>query len=178
MGSCCVSLEVIEVVVARPTIKSGDVSLVVQSSVDDTCEEPLHPRSRIRENCASHGCPQESDLDFLFPLAMKELRRQMLPVSTGGEVCRVLKRSSDGWMRPPFSDFISVMRQFTIECRCATSARAAASLEEAKHTSRVALRPETAAVVRISAGLDCEAVSPLGSVVIPGSANFMPQTTA
>ena len=51
----------------------------------------------------------------------------MLPIATGGDVCRVLKRSSDGWTLPPvavvsvlfsqFSDFISVMQQFTIECR-------------------------------------------------------------
>ena len=52
----------------------------------------------------------------------------MLHISAGGDVCRVLKRSSDGRMQPPvryphkravvntllpqFSDFISVMRQF------------------------------------------------------------------
>ena len=35
--------------------------------------------------------------------------------------------------------------------------------EEATHTSRAALRPGTAAAVKISAGLDCVAVSPLGS---------------
>ena len=54
-------------------------------------------------NCASHGCPSawESDLDFVFPPAMQGFRRQVLPVSTGGDVCRVLKRWSDGWMRPP-----------------------------------------------------------------------------
>ena len=39
-------------------------------------------------------------------------------------------------------------------------------MEEATHTSRAA-----PAVVKISAGLDCEAVSPLGSVVMPGSAS-------
>ena len=76
---------------------------------------------------------QESDLDFVFPPAMKGFRRQRLPVPAGGNVCSVLKRSSDGWMRrpvrgpnrravvkillPQFSEFISVMRQFTIECR-------------------------------------------------------------
>ena len=83
----------------------------------------------------ARGCPpaQESDLDFVFPPAMNGIRQQMLPVSAGGDVCRVLKRSSDGWMRlpvhsphqravvkillPQFSDFISVMRKFTIECR-------------------------------------------------------------
>ena len=32
----------------------------------------------------------------------------------------------------------------------------------------------TAAVVKISAGLDCETVSPLGSVLMPESASFIP----
>ena len=36
--------KVVEVVVARPSVKSGDMSPVVQSSVDDACEEPLCPR--------------------------------------------------------------------------------------------------------------------------------------
>ena len=53
---CCVSLKVVEVVVARPSVKRGDMSPVVQGSVDDACEEPLCPCRRIRENCASHGC--------------------------------------------------------------------------------------------------------------------------
>ena len=48
----------------------------------------------------------------------------------------------------------------------------------ATRTTRAALYSGTAAVVKISAGLDCEAVSPLGSVVMPESASFMPQTTA
>ena len=37
-------------------------------------------------------------------------------------------------------------------------------MEEVTHTSRAALRPGKAAVVKISAGLYCEAESPLGSV--------------
>ena len=57
----------------------------------------------------------------------------VLPAATGGDVCCVLKCSSDGRMRPPsrcpgsraavnvllskFSDFISVVRQLTIKCR-------------------------------------------------------------
>ena len=69
--------------------------------------------------------------------------------------------SSHGWMRstircrhkraaldtqlPEFSDFISVIA-------CAASSRAAAAMEEATRTSRAALRPGTAAVVKISAG--------------------------
>ena len=64
-----------------------------------------------------------------------------------------------------FPDFISVMRQFTIECRlCSISARCRCN-GGGTQTSRAALRQGPAAVVRISAGLDCEAVSPLGSVV-------------
>ena len=61
---------------------------------------------------------------------------------------------------------------------CPASPRAAAAMDEATHTSRAAMRPGTAAVVKISAGLDCEAVSPLGSVVMPGSESLKPQTTA
>ena len=60
----------------------------------------------------------------------------------------------------------------------AASPRAAAALEEATQTSMAVLRPGTAVVVKISAGLDCDAVSPLGSVVVPGSASFKPHTTA
>ena len=39
-------------------------------------------------------------------------------------------------------------------------------------------RTGTVAVVRRSAGLDCVSVSPLGSVVMPGSASFSPPHTA
>ena len=44
--------------------------------------------------------------------------------------------------------------------------------------SRAALRPGTAAVVKRSASLDCASVSPLGSVVMPGSARLSPPKTA
>ena len=126
---------------------------------------------------------------------MQGFRRQVLPAVRGGDVCGVLKRASDGWRRPPvrgpnqravvnvllpqFAGLISVCVRLRSDAACAASPRAGgASMEEAMNTSRAALRPGTAAVVRISAGLDCEAVSPLGSVVMPGSASFMPQTTA
>ena len=123
----------------------------VSASKPSTSWSPSPPSRAGAELCrrylrraalrASQGCcpAQESDFDFLFPPAMKGFRRQMLPVSTGGDVCRVLKRTSDDRMRPPvrgphqrvvvnillpqFSDFISVMQQFTIECRlCSISA--------------------------------------------------------
>ena len=74
---------------------------------------------------------------------------------------------------PQFPDFVSAVREFTIECRlCGVSPRPAAAMEEATHTSRAALRPGTAAAVKISAGLDCEAVSPLGSAVMPEYASY------
>ena len=65
-------------------------------------------------------------------------------------------------------DFMPVVRQFSIRRkRCLrVSPRAAAALEEATHTSRAALRPGTAAVVKRSACLDCVPVSLLGSVVM------------
>ena len=193
--NCCVSLQVVEVVVARPSVKSGDMSSVVQGSVDDACEEPLCPCRRIRENCASHGCPSawNSDLNFVFQFVMQEFRRPVLPVATGGDVSGVLKRSSDGWMRPPvrgpnqralvnillpqFSEFHLSCVSFRSNASCEASPRAAA-MEEATHTSRAALRPGTAAVVRLSAGLDCEAVTPLCSVVIPVSGSLSPPKTA
>ena len=116
-------------------------------------------------------------LDFVLPSVMQGFRRQVPPVLAGGDVCGVLRRSSDGWMRPPvrgpnewavvnnllpqLAEFISVVCQFTTECRLCSIC----------HAQR-ALRPGTTAVVRISAGLDCEAVSSLRS------ASFMPQTTA
>ena len=56
--------------------------------------------------------------------------------------------------------------------------RAASALEDATHTCTAALRPGTAVVVKRSAGLDCVSVSPLGSVVIPGSASLSPPKTA
>ena len=78
----------------------------------------------------------------------------------------------------------SVLRFQLLKCEslrsnaaCAASPRAAAAMEEATHTSRAALRPGTAAVVKnISRAWTCEAVSHLGSVVMPGSSSFMPQT--
>ena len=155
---CCVSLEVVEVVVVRPTVKGGDMSPVVQSSINDAGEEPLGPCWRVWQHCACRGCSpsEESDLGLMFPPAMKGFRREMLPVSAGGDVCRVLKRSSDGRMRPPMSTLTggseysvaSILRfhfcNATVHGRM-PSPRAAA-MEEATHTSRAALRPGTAAV--------------------------------
>ena len=43
-AGACVSLKVVEVVVAGPAVESEDTSPVVQTSVDDACEEPLCPR--------------------------------------------------------------------------------------------------------------------------------------
>ena len=87
----------------------------------------------------------------------------MLPVSTGGDVCCVLKRSSDGWMRlpvrsthqravvnillPQFSDFIPVMRKFRIQCRlCSISAGMRAVVQFTAAVYWGALRPAPAAV--------------------------------
>ena len=56
----------------------------------------------------------------------------------------------------------TLLQEFAINAACAASLRAAAAMEEATHTSRAALRPGTAAVLKISAGLDCEAVKPSG----------------
>ena len=127
---------------------------------------------------------QGSDLDFVFPPAMKGFRRQMLAVSTGGDVCRVLKRSSDGWMRPRFTQ--AGGSEYPVASRFhSCNATVYDRMPPVQHLRGLPLqwrrprtRPGTAAAVRISAGLDCEALSPLGSVVMPGSASVMPQTAA
>ena len=77
-----------------------------------------------------------------------------------------------------FHDFVSVVREFAIKCRLRCVPPRAAAIEEATQTSRAALRPGIAAVVKISVSLDCEEVSPLGSAVMPRSASFKPHTTA
>ena len=35
--NCCISLKVVEVVVAKPSVKRGDMSPLAQSSVDGAC---------------------------------------------------------------------------------------------------------------------------------------------
>ena len=69
------------------------------------------------------------------------------------------------WLRKVW-DFLSAVGQFTIKgwLRCVSSS--VLLLFERVHTnSGPALRPGTATVVKISAGLDCVPVSSLGSVV-------------
>ena len=76
-------------------------------------------------------------------------------------------------------DFIPVVGQFAIKRRLRCDCELPLQwTKETTHTSRAALRPGTGAVVKISARLDCDAVSPLGSVVMPGSASFKQHTTA
>ena len=133
----------------------GDMTPVMQGPVNDTGEEPFSPSRRVWQNCPCHGRSpaQKSNLNI---------------VPTGSDVCGVLHCSRDGWVGSldqravvpwvtQFREFFSVLGKFAIICRLR---RAAAVLEEATHTSRAALRPGTAAVVKVSAGLDCEAVGP------------------
>ena len=79
----------------------------------------------------------------------------MVPVSTGRDVCCVLKRPSDSRARssvrgthkktvlnallPQFSDFKSENGSLRPTAACAASPRAAAAMEEATHTSKAAL---------------------------------------
>ena len=99
-----------------------------------------------------------------------------------GAVDRLLSRQAAGRWCPDLGDrnLVPVMWNFTIECRlCSISSASCCCIgEEATHMSRAALRPGTAAVVKRSAGLDCASVSPLGSVVMPGSASLSPPKTA
>ena len=71
------------------------------------------------------------------------------------------------WTQPAGTHLEATKAGFHMSLSCH-----AAAMEEATHTSRAALRPGTAAVLKISAGLDCEAVSPLSSGVMPGVCKF------
>ena len=62
----------------------------------------------------------------------------------------------------------STVRQLTIKCRLRRISASCRCNGGGHAHVQAALRPGTAAEVKISAGLDCEAVSPLGSVVSPG----------
>ena len=88
--------------------------------------------------------------------------RVRVPAGCGPNICCPDSGAENDALTPE-------IRKFDV-CSAA-SPRAAAALEEATHTSRAALRPGTAAIVKKkrSAGLDCASVSPLGSVEIPGS---------
>ena len=129
------------VVVTGSTANRADMFPVVQCSINDTSEKPLCSRRWVWQNCSCHSCSlsQESDLDIMFPPAMKGFRRHLLPIPTRGNVCCVLKRSSDGRVRsslhcpnkkatvnallPQFPDFASVVREIAIKCRlCGVSA--------------------------------------------------------
>ena len=43
----------------------------------------------------------ERRFGFRLSNVLQGFRRQVLPVATGGDLCGVLKRSGDGWMRLP-----------------------------------------------------------------------------
>ena len=113
----------------------------------------------------------------------------MLPVAPECDACGALKRARDGWMRPPrravvnillpqFAEFISAMRQFTLECRLRSiSTGCRCNGGGHAHVQGRAASKDTSGSEDRPAWI-CEAVSLLGSVVMPGSASFMPQTTA
>ena len=68
-------------------------------------------------------------------------------------------------------------RSLRLNAAAAASPAAADEFGEAMHTSKAALRPGTAAVVRISAGLSCVLVGPVGSVRTLESASRKPSTS-
>ena len=136
----------------------------------------------------------------MFPSVLKRIRRHLLAVAAGCDACCdaccVLQCPSDSRVWPPVCcpnkgtivnalvaqvwGFVPVVRQFSIK-----TLPALRHLEPLlhwerlhTHTSGAALRPGTAAEVKRSVGLDCVAVSPLGSVVMPGSASLNPPKTA
>ena len=131
----------------------------------------------------------------MFPSVLKRFRRHLLAVAAGCDVCCILQCASDGRVRSPICcpdkgtivnalvaqvwDFLPTVKQFAIRsCLCCVTSSCCCVGRGHTHTPKAALRPGTAAAVKRSARLDCVAVSPLGSVVMPGSASFNPPKTA
>ena len=71
---------------------------------------------------------------------------------------------------------MSIMSQLVSKCCLGCVTLCSSRVWEAMHTSRSALRPGTAAVVNISAGIACVFVDPRGSVVTEESASLKPLT--
>ena len=82
---------------------------------------------------------------------------------TAGVVDRLLSKRGGDRRRLELGglEFLSLRSKVA----CASFLRAAAALEDATHTSGAAVRPGTATVVKISAGLDCVSRVAVGSVV-------------
>ena len=101
----CVSLGVCVVVVANSTVKRGGVAPVMKGTLNDPGEEPLRTCQRVRKNYPWHGCSssEKSNLNFMFPSALKRFRRHLLAVPAGCDVCCILQCSNDGWgvVAPP-----------------------------------------------------------------------------
>ena len=85
------------------------------------------------------------------------------------------QRATDIALRSKVWTFLSIVGRFTLKggLRCVSSGCCSNGGRYA-NTTGAALRPGTAVVVKISAGLDVAAVSPRGSVVTPGSASLKP----
>ena len=114
-------------------------------------------------------------MDFMFPSTLKRFCGHLLAVAAGCDVCCVLQCSGDRKVRPP----ICCPNQETVKNAPDHEDQEFVVSSVIVYDQRLlAQRPGTAAVVKRSAGLDCASVSPLGSVVTPGSASFNPPTTA
>ena len=88
------------------TVAWRDVAPVMEGSINDTSEEPLCPCRRVRQNCPCHGCSpaKKSNLNFMFPSALKRFRRHLLASPARSNVCCALQCSSDGCVvAPPLS---------------------------------------------------------------------------
>ena len=147
---------IVVVVVAKSAVESGDMSPVVQSSMmlGKVTLLMLKDSGKLRVPWMTSDAGER--FEFSVSTCAKGFRRQMLPVPAGRNACCALKRSSDSWVRSPvsrphneavmntllpeFSDFILVMRKFTIKCRLREHLRELPLQRRRPHTHRAALR--------------------------------------
>ena len=92
----CVGLGFCMSWVAISTVKRGVVAPMMEGSINDTGEEPLCQCRRVRQNCPCHGCfpAKKSNLNLMFPSALKRFRRHLLAVPAGCDVCCTLQCAS------------------------------------------------------------------------------------
>ena len=169
MSSLSSSVAVVSVpVIIVSSIVRGRWDPTAGGSAHEAGEKPL-----LLQLKTARVTTEEGHLDFVCPSVLEG-------AAMSGAHCGV--RMTAECRRPSAVQTRSGRRRLLCEvlrnAASAASLCAAAALEDATNTSRAALRPGTSAAVKISAGLDCASVSPLGSVLIPGSAIFIFPRTA
>ena len=173
-----------------------EAALARRHSRGPPSEHPRLPGREAWQHCSRHGGtpPQQGDLDLVPPsrsqrpgrsavAAARRLLRREVERARGGRVRATSRGPHHGPIDDAggreFGNLAPVSSQLPAKRRLRRVAGRIGSVGgRHTHTPRAALRPGAAAFVRMSAGLDCVVMSPVGSVVVLGSARFRPRTSS